>query len=158
AGIKVVRSGIRIPRLNAIIERPLGRPERPGESTRHARSFLGPTDKIGRGYSARMVDFTMLPDDLPVPVDDGAADHLPGTALPALTLPSTTGRHVDLGALGPGRTVIYLYPMTGRPGVELPAGWDDIPGARGCSTEACDFRDHFQDLRAAGARQVFGLS
>jgi peroxiredoxin len=105
-----------------------------------------------------MVDFTTLPDDLPVPEDDGAADHLPGAALPALTLPSTTGEAVDLGALGPGRTVIYLYPMTGRPGVALPEGWDDIPGARGCSTEACDFRDHFQDLRAAGARHVFGLS
>jgi peroxiredoxin len=105
-----------------------------------------------------MVDFTTLPDDLPVPEDDGAADHLPGAALPALTLPSTTGDAVDLGALGPGRTVIYLYPMTGRPGVALPEGWDDIPGARGCTTEACDFRDHLQDLRAAGARHVFGLS
>ena len=105
-----------------------------------------------------MVDFTTLPDDLPVPVDDGAADHLPGTALPAITLPSTTGDRVDFKKLGSGRTVIYLYPMTGRPGVELPAGWDDIPGARGCSTEACSFRDHFQDLRGAGATHVFGLS
>jgi peroxiredoxin len=105
-----------------------------------------------------MVDFTTLPDDLPVPVDDGAADHLPGTALPALTLPSTTGERVDLAALESGRTIIYLYPMTGRPGGALPEGWDDIPGARGCSTEACDFRDHFQDLRAAGAQHVFGLS
>jgi peroxiredoxin len=98
-----------------------------------------------------MVDFTTLPDDLPVPVDDGAAEHLPGAALPALTLPSTTGEQVDLGTLGTGRTIIYLYPMTGRPGTELPTGWDDIPGARGCTTEACDFRDHFQLLRAAGA-------
>jgi peroxiredoxin len=105
-----------------------------------------------------MVEFTTLPDDLPVPVDDGAADHLPGTALPALTLPSTAGEQVDLGGLGAGRTIIYLYPMTGRPGTELPAGWDEIPGARGCTTEACDFRDHFQLLRAAGATNVFGLS
>ena len=67
-----------------------------------------------------MVDFTTLPDDLPVPVDDGAADHLPGTALPAITLPSTTGDRVDFKKLGSGRTVIYLYPMTGRPGVEQP--------------------------------------
>lgn len=105
-----------------------------------------------------MVDFTTLPDDLPVPVDDGAADHLPGMALPPITLPTTTGDRVDFNQLGPGRTVIYLYPMTGRPGVALPDGWDDIPGARGCSTEACDFRDHFRDLSTAGAEHVFGLS
>ncbi|HEY2635848.1 MAG TPA: peroxiredoxin, partial [Solirubrobacteraceae bacterium] len=64
----------------------------------------------------------------------------------------------DLGALGPGRTVVYLYPRTGRPDEELPAGWDAIPGARGCTTEACDFRDHFADLHAAGVERVCGLS
>ena len=68
------------------------------------------------------------------------------------------GRSVDLATTGPGRTIIYLYPLTGRPGVDLPEGWDAIPGARGCSTEACDFRDHFADLQAAGAAQVWGLS
>jgi peroxiredoxin len=105
-----------------------------------------------------MTDFTTLPDDLPVPEDDGAAEHLPGAALPHLTLPASDGTRIDLGALGDGRTVLYLYPLTGRPGVDLPAGWDEIPGARGCSTEACDFRDHFADLRAAGAGRVYGLS
>jgi len=65
---------------------------------------------------------------------------------------------VDLGSLGPGRTVVYLYPLSGRPGVDLPEGWDSIPGARGCSTEACDFRDHFANLRGAGAERVYGLS
>jgi peroxiredoxin len=74
-----------------------------------------------------------------------------------------TGRHPDgrlvaLDALGSGRTVIYVYPMTGRPGVDLPPGWDDIPGARGCTPESCGFRDHHADLLAAGAVQVFGLS
>jgi peroxiredoxin len=105
-----------------------------------------------------MTDYTTLPDDLPVPEDDGAAEHLPGAALPHLTLPASDGTRLDLGALGDGRTVLYLYPLTGRPGVDLPAGWDEIPGARGCSTEACDFRDHFADLRAAGATQDYGLS
>ncbi len=104
------------------------------------------------------MDFTRLPDDLPVPVDDGAADHLPGTAMPAVTLTSTGGSRVRLAELGSGRTIIYIYPLTGRPGVDLPTGWDEIPGARGCSTEACDFRDHFQLLRAAGATSVYGLS
>ena len=99
-----------------------------------------------------------LPGDLPRPVDDGAADRLPGAALPALALPSTAGAPVDLSRLGPGRTVIYVYPMTGRPGVALPPGWDEIPGARGCTPEACGFRDHFDELGAAGAAAVYGLS
>jgi len=105
-----------------------------------------------------MSDYTSLPDDLPVPADDGAADHLPGLAMPALRLATSDGGDVDLSDLGEGRTVIYLYPMTGRPGVDLPDGWDAIPGARGCSTEACDFRDHLPDLGAAGAARVFGMS
>lgn len=105
-----------------------------------------------------MADYTTLPDGLPVPEDDGAADHVPGTRVPELELPTSDGGTVNLAGLGPGRTVIYLYPLTGRPGVDLPEGWDAIPGARGCSTEACDFRDHFDDLRRAGAERVFGLS
>jgi peroxiredoxin len=105
-----------------------------------------------------MTDFSTLPDDLPIPTDDGAADHLPGMSVPALSLRTSDGQTVDLSALGPGRTIIYLYPLTGRPGVDLPEGWDTIPGARGCSTEACDFRDHFADLHAAGAARVWGLS
>jgi peroxiredoxin len=103
-------------------------------------------------------DLLRLPGGLPVPVDDGAASHLPGRAMPALSLPATDGRLVALDALGSGRTVIYVYPMTGRPGVDLPPGWDDIPGARGCTPESCGFRDHHAELLAAGAVQVFGLS
>jgi peroxiredoxin len=103
-------------------------------------------------------DFTQLPADLPVTADDGAAAHLLGMLLPALSLATSSGTTVNLAELGPGRTVVYLYPLTGRPGVDLPEGWDAIPGARGCSTEACDFRDHFADLQQAGAAQVYGLS
>lgn len=87
-----------------------------------------------------VTDYTRLPDGLPVPEDDGAADHLPERPLPDLTLPTSDGSSIRLDDLGRGRTVIYLYPLTGRPGVDLPEGWDAIPGARGCSTEACDFR------------------
>lgn len=106
-----------------------------------------------------MIDYSkVLPDNLPVPVDDGAANHLVGLAVPALTLAATDGRGVGLGTLGSGRTVIYLYPLTGVPGTDLPDGWDAIPGARGCSTEACDFRDHFTLLRDVGVVNVFGLS
>src|SRR6516225_11621232 len=103
-------------------------------------------------------DLLRLPEGLPVPVDDGAAGHLPGRAAPALTLPATDGRQVAIDALGSGRTVVYIYPMTGRPGVDLPEGWDDIPGARGCTPESCGFRDLMADLAGAGAARVFGLS
>ena len=99
-----------------------------------------------------------LPTDLPVPEDDGAADHLPGTRMPHLTLPSTGGVDVALDRLGSGRAVVYIYPMTGQPGVDLPEGWNAIPGARGCTPESCGFRDHYADLQAAGAATVYGLS
>jgi peroxiredoxin len=100
-----------------------------------------------------------LPDDLPVPEDDGAADHLRGVALPPVALPATDGGVVRLDEL-PGRSVVFAYPRTGRPGEESPggdAGWNAIPGARGCTPEACSFRDEAARFRALGAR-VFGLS
>jgi peroxiredoxin len=99
-----------------------------------------------------------LPPDLPVPADDGAADHLAGMKPPALTLVDTAREAIPLNALGNGRTVIYVYPLTGRPGTDLPSGWDAIPGARGCTPEACGFRDHYQELLDAGVDRVFGLS
>lgn len=97
-----------------------------------------------------------LPTNLPVPQDDGACAHLPGTALPPLPLRATSGAWVDLAAL-PGRTAVYAYPRTGQPGVAVPAEWDAIPGARGCTPQSCAFRDHYQQLRSLGAA-VFGLS
>lgn len=103
------------------------------------------------------VDPYVLPADLPVPVDDGAADHLEGATAPALALPSTSGEDVDLGTAARGLLVLYLYPRTGHPGEPLPEGWDDIPGARGCTPQACAFRDHFAELQALGAN-VLGLS
>ncbi len=105
-----------------------------------------------------LMDYPSLPADLPVPQDDGAADHLPGMAAPHLHLASTTGKAIRLDALGPGRTVLYIYPLTSRPGTDLPQGWDLIPGARGCTPEACGFRDHHQDLLTAGAARLLGLS
>ena len=104
-----------------------------------------------------MADYSTLPADLPRPVDDGACRHLPGMRMPRLTLASTVGRAIDVSALPPGRTVIYCYPRTGVPGQPLPAGWDQIPGARGCTPQSCGFRDHHAELAALGAG-VFGLS
>lgn len=97
-----------------------------------------------------------LPNHLPRPVDDGAASHLPGMRLPQLILPATDGATVDLAAT-PGRFVIYIYPMIGRPDVPLPDGWDAIPGARGCTPQACSFRDHYSELQSLRTG-VFGLS
>ena len=101
-------------------------------------------------------DYTTLPPNLPVPEDDGAADHLAGLAVPGLVLQSSQGP-VDLGELCAGRAVIYVYPQTGVPGRPPAAGWDAFPGARGCTPESCGFRDHAAELAAAGAR-VAGLS
>jgi peroxiredoxin len=103
-------------------------------------------------------DPTALPADLPVPEDDGAADHLPSAPVPSVGLAATDGRIVDLAERSrAGTVVVFAYPRTGRPGVATPAGWDDIPGARGCTPEACSFRDLSADFAAAGA-ELYGLS
>lgn len=99
---------------------------------------------------------SQLPNNLPVPVNDGAADHLEGSLLPHLALLSTDGATVNLAELQ-GRCVIYIYPMTGRPDVPLPDGWDGIPGARGCTPQSCSFRDHYVELSESNTG-VFGLS
>jgi peroxiredoxin len=99
----------------------------------------------------------VLPPDLPEPVDDGAADHLEGAALPSLELPATCGEEIDLAAAAARTLALYCYPRTGRPGEPLPPGWDEIPGARGCTPQSCAFRDHFDELEALGA-SVLGLS
>jgi peroxiredoxin len=98
-----------------------------------------------------------LPEDLPVPEDDGACRHLVGMAVPPIALPATTGGLVDLARLAGLRSVIYCYPRTGQPDQKLPTGWDMIPGARGCTPQSCAFRDHHAELAARGA-EVFGLS
>ena len=98
-----------------------------------------------------------LPPNLPVPQDDGGCRHLTGMRLPDLALPSTRSRPVNLARITAPRLVLYAYPMTGRPGVTLPQGWDDIPGARGCTLETCGFRDHHADL-ARLQTEVLGVS
>ena len=103
-----------------------------------------------------MSDYARVPDDLPRPEDDGACDHLSGLPLPAIALLSTQGGSIDLSAV-PGRIAVFVYPMTGRPGVALPDGWDAIPGARGCTPQNCAIRDThraFVDLGIA----VYALS
>lgn len=102
-------------------------------------------------------DLHVLPSDIPAPVDDGAAAHLPGSLLPSLSLAATDGSQVDLSAV-PGRIVVFAYPRTGQPGQEpLAPDWDMIPGARGCTLQTCGFRDLAREFAALGCR-VFGLS
>jgi peroxiredoxin len=111
-----------------------------------------------------MVEFTMAkepfasPADLPIPIDDGGAVHLWNSQLPEIELIATNGVRVNLSRLS-GPLVLFCYPRTGRPGeLALVENWDMIPGARGCNTQACGFRDLYSDLRQAGIQHVFGLS
>ncbi|MFH8691175.1 redoxin family protein [Streptomyces anulatus] len=99
-----------------------------------------------------------LPADLPAPVDDGAASHLPGRTLPALSFTGTDGSDVRLDSVSEDRWVLFLYPLTGDPAADIPEGWNEIPGARGCSQEACSFRDNLDALRAEGVDRVLALS
>jgi peroxiredoxin len=98
-----------------------------------------------------------LPAGLPVPPDDGGARHLPGARLPDIALAATDGTSVNLSKLT-GRTVVYGYPRSGRPGQALPTGWNAIPGARGCTPQSCGFRDHSAELKRLGVVQLYGLS
>jgi peroxiredoxin len=102
-------------------------------------------------------DYRVQPFHLPPPVDDGGADHLPGRVLPSARLRSTQGGTPDLSSLTDRLTVVYVYPSTGVPGVPLPEGWNEIPGARGCTPQSCAFRDHVLELAAYGA-SVLGIS
>jgi len=103
------------------------------------------------------VDYSRLPDDLPVPEDDGAADHLAGLGVPKLELASTLGGAVDLSELAKECFVAYAYPRTGIPGQPSPTGWDDIPGARGCTPQSCAYRDSLAEFSALDAT-VVGIS
>lgn len=103
-----------------------------------------------------VIDFP-LPSNLPRPLDDGAADHLRYMLMPPISLRSTGNREVDLSKLSAATTIIFCYPMTGVPGTPLPEGWDTIPGARGCTPQACSFRNLHQEFVQAKAT-VFGLS
>jgi peroxiredoxin len=111
----------------------------------------------GQMTGEKQDDFNRLPQGLPVPTDDGACRHLRGMSMPQIALQSTSGRSVDLSATQKEHIVVYCYPRTGRPGEGIPAAWNEIPGARGCTPESCSFRDHFGRF-AELHTVVFGLS
>ena len=103
-----------------------------------------------------MTNLNQLPVDLPIPQDDGSTNHLKGMKLPNVALNATNGKTINFGDIK-SKLVIYCYPMTGRPDVPLPDGWDEIPGARGCTPQSCSFRDHYKELQELKA-EVIGLS
>lgn len=105
----------------------------------------------------QVTDFQALPPDLPVPEDDGAADHLEGLEVPGVELPSSSGGLANLAELAAARLVAYVYPRTGVPGQPLPTGWDSIPGARGCTPQSCAFRDSLTEFSDREA-EVVGIS
>jgi len=98
-----------------------------------------------------------LPKDLPVPVDDGACRHLRGMKMPAFSLPSTAARDVSFADASRRKAVFFFYPETGKPGALIPDGWNDIPGARGCTPQSCAFHDHYQEFKKIGF-EIFGVS
>ncbi len=102
-----------------------------------------------------MTSLNQLPENLPVPEDDGACNHLHNFSLPSIKLLATNGEQIDFSSLR--SVVIYCYPMTGRPDIQQPDGWEQIPGARGCTPQSCSFRDHYSELQALGS-EVYGLS
>jgi peroxiredoxin len=101
---------------------------------------------------------TALRNRIPEPEDDGEADHLVGNSVPSVALPATDGTIVDLSDTS-GTVIVYCFPKMGRTAAEPdPDGWEAIPGAYGCTEEACSFRDHYQELVNLGVAEVFGLS
>lgn len=97
------------------------------------------------------VDWSVIPEPVGFPMD-----HLVGRKIPSIVLPGSDGL-VDFSALE-GLNVIFFYPMTARPGIPLPLGWDGIPGARGCTPQVCSYRDYRSDLGLRGVKGVYGIS
>jgi len=103
-----------------------------------------------------MKDLYKLPDDLPVPVDDGACDHLQEFQLPSVSLKGVSDESIELSSMK-GIAVIFFYPMIGRPNSPPMIGWNNIPGARGCTPQSCSFRDKYSQLEKLEVK-VFGVS
>ncbi len=147
-----------IQRLDALIARLISSRDRLDHQL-HAAARRGfPTGVPREEPTPIMAERYGLPHNLPTPVDDGRAAHLPGLRVPPLSLTASDGRVMTLDNMADGRWIIFVYPTTGVPGEDMPLGWDEIPGARGCTPEACGFRDNIGNLRQAGVQEVFELS
>jgi len=103
-----------------------------------------------------MACLTSLPDDLPQPEDDGKAKHLEGMDIPLVSLESTNGEF-STKTFQKGNYILFCYPMTGKPDIELPKGWNDIPGARGCTPENLVFKQLYLDFKDLNVT-IYGIS
>ncbi|MGG4091524.1 peroxiredoxin [Paenibacillus lautus] len=103
-----------------------------------------------------MAEREFAPGHIVMPEDDGMVAHLSGLQIPSISLNATDGSTVDL-AEG-GLTVVYVYPRISPAIGGTLEGWDAIPGARGCTSQSCTFRDHFIELKGVGVKRLFGLS
>lgn len=104
-----------------------------------------------------MTNLSQLPPNLPKPTNDGLADHLVGMIFPNILLSSTNRDTINTQALQIGITVLYCYPMTGQPNIDLPKGWNEIPGARGCTPQALSYAEKFEEFKKRNV-ELFGLS
>lgn len=100
---------------------------------------------------------TSFPAELLIPQDDGACSHLTGSAMPSVSMSDTSGHSVDVASLS-GPTILFCYPRTGAPGETITDDWNAIPGARGCTPQACSFRDELTELQKLGVKNIFGVS
>ena len=97
------------------------------------------------------MNFLKLSDNLPIPKDDGSCNHLTNLSIPSISLPNQDGNLLKLNRLDTFRIVLYCFPMTGRPDRPLPDNWDSIPGARGCTSQTCSFRDNYDKIISLNA-------
>ncbi len=107
--------------------------------------------------SAPRDNFYSLPDNLPIPIDDGACNHLTGLKLPSLELKATDNRIINIAECAQQPTVFFFYPRTGQPQEPTPVGWDEIPGARGCTPQSCGYKNLYNDFKKLGI-QIYGVS
>ncbi|MGK5740672.1 winged helix-turn-helix transcriptional regulator [Micromonospora sp. URMC 103] len=85
------------------------------------------------------------------------AHDLVGRRLPEVSLPGPDGSPVALAAADEW-TVLYCFPGAYPPGsAGYPPGWEEIPGARGCTLESATYADRYAEFRAAGA-EIRGVS
>jgi peroxiredoxin len=124
--------------------------------SRLSRSWLVSRNNWGCAEMLTRIDST-FPSDLPVPQDDGACSHLVGSSMPSISLSDTSGNMIDVASLS-GLTILFCYPRTGAPGENIGDDWNSIPGARGCTPQACSFRDQLAELHDHGITNIFGLS
>ena len=102
-------------------------------------------------------EFTILPKNLPVPEKDEKTDHLLGKQIPKIILPATVGGFFDFSSIKNQYKILYFFPLMGISQKEMPHGWNDIPGARGCTPQNISINNHLAELAEYNAIPI-GIS